>query len=261
MKKNDITNEIKNYIIELYNSGKSGSQISKIVGCSSTMVYNILKKNNIPTRINNNKYTFNKNFFDSIDTEEKAYILGFFYADGYNDQKTGLIKIELHNKDIDIIEKIILSMESNNEIKTEKSIYKKLCISSRYLSNKLAELGAPQNKSNKITFPDFINKNLMRHFIRGYFDGDGCVCLTVHGKASAKFECNDIFGKQLMNYLIKNNIISKYGISKRRENCISSSYYIQGGHDAIIYFLDYIYKDSNIYSNRKYKRYLDYSNI
>lgn len=33
------------------------------------------------------KYNYNENYFESIDTEKKAYILGFFYADGYNSDR------------------------------------------------------------------------------------------------------------------------------------------------------------------------------
>lgn len=30
------------------------------------------------------KYELNENYFNVIDSHEKAYILGFIYADGYN---------------------------------------------------------------------------------------------------------------------------------------------------------------------------------
>lgn len=72
--------------MELYNSGLSTVKIGKMFGKHYSTVRNILINNGVKLRsnkINSRKYTINENYFKNIDTEEKAYWLGFIYADGY----------------------------------------------------------------------------------------------------------------------------------------------------------------------------------
>lgn len=62
-------------------------------------------------------YKVNENYFENIDTPEKAYILGFFYADGYNNQETGVLEFVQKEERIDILEQIKKCLECNYEIK------------------------------------------------------------------------------------------------------------------------------------------------
>ena len=70
------------------------------------------------------KYTYNKDFFEVIDTEEKAYWLGFIFADGYvNQSKNELggcinneLGIELSVKDIDHLKKFNKSLNGNVQV-------------------------------------------------------------------------------------------------------------------------------------------------
>lgn len=132
-------------------------------------------------------YKINDSFFDEIDCEEKAYILGFMYADGCNEInpekcKYSISMSQLH-QDIDILEKINQAMNSNYpiQIRLQKENRKQKCvlsISSKKLSNALCKLGCSKAKTFLIRFPkenQYFNENLMHHFIRGYFDGDGCI--------------------------------------------------------------------------------------
>ena len=60
-------------------------------------------------------HKFNHNYFKTIDTEEKAYILGFLYADGYNSDKQ--VVISQLEQDVDILEKINKALDADNQIK------------------------------------------------------------------------------------------------------------------------------------------------
>lgn len=77
--------EIDN-IIALYQSGKTCLFISKLYNVNDETIRRYLHKNSIVVRNQSDarKYTLDNNFFDKIDTSEKAYILGLLYADGYN---------------------------------------------------------------------------------------------------------------------------------------------------------------------------------
>ncbi len=126
------------------------------------------------------KYNIDKNLMNVIDTEEKAYWLGFFYADAYNNEKRGRIVIELQEQDKSHLDKCAKFFGSPREpflqLKNKgKYIAYRLELNSIYLSKVLKQHGCPQAKSFTIIFPKWLNNNLINHFIRGYFDGDGSI--------------------------------------------------------------------------------------
>lgn len=131
----------------------------------------------------NRRYDRNQHYFDIIDTPNKTYILGLLYADGCNHTAHNAITLSLQEEDVGILEIIKNELEYTGSLRlsrlNDKNInYKNqyiLCINDEYLSARLADLGVVNAKSLKLTFPEFLNQDLLRHFVRGYFDGDGCV--------------------------------------------------------------------------------------
>ena len=125
------------------------------------------------------KYNLNENFFNVLN-EKSVYWLGFLYADGYvrmKDGKSGELKLKLKDTDKEHIEKFLNDIECNKPIKCGIDNKSKFCLVTVYsnlLVNKLFELGCDNNKTQKIRLPK-LNENLMNHFIRGYFDGDGSI--------------------------------------------------------------------------------------
>lgn len=220
------------------------------------------------------KYIRNENYFDIIDSEDKAYFLGFLYADGNNfigkyDYK---ITISLMEKDKEILDTLNRKIYPDKELlyrksqkifnkKTNKWITSKpqykLQINSKYMCNVLLEHGVMPNKSFKIRFPNFIDEKLYNHFIRGYFDGDGSIgsYLGKHIKTE-KFRISIISNHLFLNDLqqifnnelnININILNRQcGISELR--CC--------GNVKVKKIMDWIYKDSTIYLERKYLKYL-----
>jgi intein/homing endonuclease len=152
-------------------------------------------RTNIPKKLNlkKNKYSFNANFFKKW-TSKMAYILGFLYADGNiieanNSSRTNYFQFV--SKDKEILEKIKKALNSNHQIKIRNS-QKKLFPNKKYyitsevfylrignkkVVNDLIKLGVLPRKSKIIKFPK-IPKKYLNHFIRGYFDGDGTICLS-----------------------------------------------------------------------------------
>ena len=117
---------------------------------------------------------------------------------------------------------------------------------SRFIKN-LIDKGIFINKSLNYSFPDFIPKNLMHHYIRGYFDGDGSVYLS-DNKSKFSFTGSHHFIPPLNKYLFDNNIFLKeYAIVDRGNFC---SIHI-GGILPSRLFYEYIYSDANYYLNRK----------
>ena len=114
--------------------------------------------------------------FETIDTEEKAYWLGFLYADGSVGSKEHKIELGLAEQDLKQIEKFRDFIGINNKISyrpTTKSY--RYSFRSEFCKEDLIKQGCMPKKSLILKFPteDQVPQNLIRHFIRGYFDGDG----------------------------------------------------------------------------------------
>lgn len=133
------------------------------------------------------KYSFDVNYFKNIDTEEKAYWLGFLYADGSVNttdktcKKPNRLTINISSKDRIILERFIKSINGNQEIKdyipSEKTYsdhqMSVVQINSWEFCSHLINHGCIPNKVFSLKMPQLSN-DMLPHFIRGLFDGDGC---------------------------------------------------------------------------------------
>lgn len=201
------------------------------------------------------KYTLNQNYFEKIDSQEKAYFLGFMYADGNVRSKSNCSRITLQKKDRKILEKFKALLCHNGFLKDthdKKSVV--LRVHSKKIKEDLIKAGCMPNKTFKLTFPDWLRENLKPHFIRGYFDGDGCVSFKKRRKC--KYLQVSISGRE--NFL--NRILDFFQIRGRVEK--SRTHHTQPvlhySSVSSIYFLNELYKDATIYLERKKKKYLDY---
>jgi hypothetical protein len=133
---------------------------------------------------------FNEDYFEIIDTPEKAYFLGFIFADGclIDNPKEYRYKlnIKIHNKDEEILKKFISLLDSEVEIwRSNHRDISEIGFSSKKMINDLKNLGLHQNKTYTIDYPN-IDENLERHFLRGYFDGDGCIRINKDERDNSK---------------------------------------------------------------------------
>jgi len=119
------------------------------------------------------KYFVNEKFFDKW-SPQMAYVLGFWFADGYMRHEKSY-RVSFCSKDYDILLLIRKCLNSNHKIVFErKDESKDLIIFSKRLHLKLSELGGIRCKSRKVVFPA-VPDSFLPDFIRGYFDGDGSV--------------------------------------------------------------------------------------
>lgn len=137
------------------------------------------------------KYVYNKDYFEKINTSEKAYWLGFLYADGcitrfYKGEvlKSMSLEITLKDADCEHLIKFKNALESNipiqHRIITGKYKADRIVVNCTKICNDLIKLGCTPTKSLTLEFPkkDIIPQDFIRDFIRGYFDGDGGVSYT-----------------------------------------------------------------------------------
>ena len=226
---------------------------------AETGIIKVAKRNHIevPKR---QIYKRNSNYFDSIDTQNKAYVLGLFYADGCNVPYRKTIAISLQEGDRDILDAIKIDMEYDGPLRyvdlknpKHKNHYM-LYIGDKHLSEQLEKLGAGRAKSNTITFPDFIEKDLIPHFIRGVYDGDGSISWNKIKKSWVV----DIVGtlemcEGISSYMHEQGIKSTIHKVKDSPNCYSISPTSILGR---IRFLNAIYDNATLKMKRKYEKYL-----
>ena len=255
-----LTIEQEKEVIELKRNGYKNEIIRNKYNISQTCLQKIILRNEREHLITNKKYSINENYFEKIDNEEKSYWLGFLYADGYvrlYKNRSGQLKLKLKNTEIKHLELFNKCTESNypilNNIKSDVVvngvIHSSLCCILNIYNTKLVKdlfkWGCINKKSSIIEFPHFLNNELMKHFIRGYFDGDGSICDLCVSFVSGSYN----FLISLKNYLNKQilNIETEFKINNNKKY-----YYIAFTNQKFFTnFYNFIYSNSKIYLKRK----------
>lgn len=266
-----VSSTVENEIITEYINGISNKILSQKYSLHRSTIQTILHRNNIKLKSlkdTSRKHSIiNENFFNTINTEEKAYILGLLFADGslrYNG-----FELTLMETDKEILEKIsnilygkiVLNykksrMYCNNPKYICKPQYR-LIVSSNIMKNDLIKHGCVQAKTFKIRLPKLCD-NMYRHFIRGYFDGDGCFSISKKRQNVAKVSItsNKHFCDELVEYIKR--ILNINIKSKIRYNEIGDS--IITNKNDIVIFMNWLYDNSTIYLARKSNKYQTFLN-
>ena len=269
------TEKYKNEVIDLYNQGYHIHQIAEIVHSNHAVVKRTLIENGIELRTtnqNHRKWELNEHYFDCIDTSNKAYILGFLYADGYNSLEKHFVRIALQEEDKDILEKMRIELNSSKPLKyldfkgeiqsngyTCKNMYQ-LEVYGSHICKTLDEIGMHQNKSLILQYPNIIDEKFHSHFIRGYFDGDGSITLIEKNNkitsSNITITSTDSFCKSVYNILSVYLNVEKFKINDAScHNGITRVLY-NSNKQSCLKFCDWMYKDADMYLERKYNKYL-----
>lgn len=207
-------------------------------------------------------YRINEKFFNEINTEEKAYILGFIMADGgiYINNAHRLY-FSLSYKDIEILNKIQAAMESNYDIKIieqsnsfSKSTIVRLTIYCKEIIDDLLALGFDNNKTGNEFIPD-INPALIRHFLRGFFDGDGTIFKS-RGYDTVGFTSSLDMLNAISELLSKELSIDIKKIYTESGN--KQAYRLYYSKQEEVYKIyNYLYDNATIYLERKKDKFVD----
>lgn len=231
--------------------------MAKALHCSKSTVENRLKKAGIQLENRHNSLKFDNTVFDCIDTEEKAYWLGFLYADGSISSKINNIELSLSAQDASHLEKYRTFLKATNpivfsEITIKGKQYKRcrLIVSNKYFKQQLIRLGCCPRKTSLLVFNRefFAEQDLVYPFIRGYVDGDGCISFTRTGRLNIQ-----IMGSPLFLSGIK-DIFPEFGSmmrDKRRNSCVRVISCTANNADKV---LTKLYKGSTIFLERKFNR-------
>lgn len=252
----DIDNQ---YIVSQYNLGKTQKQIANDLNVSQTGISLILKRNNIKTRVGKKiKYKANIDFFKTIHEEKQAYYLGLLYADGnvYIKNNTYIVSLKLQKKDIHILKEFRKNISPASLIKTikiKKKEYVVFRIFQKEICEQLIALGCVPKKSLILKFPD-LNPNLIHHFVRGYFDGDGTIYKN-NNNYIWKIVSTKTFCEKLKDILEKElNINCCLYVLKNK----TTSILLVGGNNQSMKVFDWMYNESKIFLNRKFMKYEEF---
>jgi intein-encoded DNA endonuclease-like protein len=251
-------------ILALYSNDKySILKISKLFGVNPSVIKRILRKYNVEIRSNNiyKSKACDETFFDVINTEEKAYWLGFIYADGYITQRRGqdVLSIKLSINDRNHLEKFKKALKSKHSIGTYTSTngynigkqYCSIAIYNQHIVNALIDKGISYNKTKILKFPtrEQVPKEFISHFIRGFFDGDGSIyhvsqndtgCISFTGTENM---LNAVLS-EIKQYVNTNVHVYKYKNKDVYDLKI-------GGRNQLNQLYKYFYENASIFLDRK----------
>lgn len=271
--KNGILKSDVEDICSLYEQGKSAKEImSKYadkIKCENTVI-NIVTRNGIQARPRGTHVEFDVNYFEKIDSEEKAYFLGLFLTDGNvhkmkrnTDQYR--IQIDLKYQDEYIIKRFKDAIHSNNQV----SHYNKngrneaiFAIHSTKMANDLRAYGIYENKTFDAELCYKVPYELFKHYIRGIFDGDGTVYVRNNKKQQFAF---GFYGTHKLVQQVQEYLNEQIGMTK---NSIydkeTVSFILNSKKQDVINFYKFIYSDASIYLTRKkqvFENYFQTKNI
>jgi hypothetical protein len=278
-KRKSIIDTHKDFLIECFNKFLTYSEIAEKIGVGRRTIERAYKTLNMKRKrvhkgMLKTKYSYDRNYFEKIDTEDKAYFLGFLYADGCN-TKQGF-RLQISQKDEDVLLKLKENIKYTGKLYYKKGgemkglgnnkdkiyITNPTCVfqlKSTHVSRQLIKLGCIPKKSLILKFPteEQVPSYLLHHFMRGYFDGDGCVSIyntKQRGWNETKYSVciagTENFIIDLQKILIKECRLNK---TKIRNKTISTLSY--GSRLQILRIKEYLYKNATIYMDRKFKKF------
>ena len=262
---NTFTTELSNRIIQLHLNGMLHKDIDYQLLISDVGINKTLDRNHIPRMSytdRNRRIKRNSHYFDKIDNQNKAYLLGLLYADGCNCESYNNIVLQLQDRDGYIVEWMQAQLEYEGhisklppDIPRHKANYR-LSINDEYMSRRLVELGVVNNKSLVLKFPieEQCPLEFISHFIRGYFDGDGCINIYKN-KCTTQIVGTREFLQGISD--IMDNLGIRHNIHHPTQSRESNTFIIHtAANNSSYQFLSWMYKDAEMKMKRKYEKYL-----
>ena len=259
--KRDKYKEIDDKAYEMTQSGISQTQIAKILGVDQQSMTLRLKKYYGIKILPDGKKDLSNDYFEEINTKEKAYWLGFLFADGYVSTENSL-ELSVKKQDELNLEKFKNAIMSKHLIQQKKvflngKIFHSVRISikdTKFVSD-LKSHGCVNNKSFVVEFPK-IPKFLYRDFLEGVFDGDGS-CGIYHNYLTCSIcTASEKFANQLKNFIC-NIVEAKFSLKKYRNLFTIRS----TSQESAYKFLKYIYSKATTDLDRKYNIYLEFCRL
>jgi hypothetical protein len=204
-----------------------------------------MRKQRLQTQVNHA-------FFDEIDSPQRAYVLGFFVADGHihvaHTRRGSGYELGFSSNDREHLELIRRTLVSEHTIYGHGSGCFRLLIGSKSLMSALKRLGYTSRKSYEAHMPD-IPANVISHFARGLFDGDGCITRGLRKKDGQPYVNIHFNGTEALMKQLAEVIPQKVsGVREAKKNVWRISFSFRKA----LSVLDWLYLDSLEFSSLDY---------
>lgn len=258
-----INDKMELEMIRMYKKGKSSNFIAKHFGFKTrNTVLQVLKKHRVRVKKGISEYTkYNVNVFKTIDSHNKAYVLGLIYTDGYIYRDYRGICIQLTEGDRYLLEKIATLFGKSSSViaiscKSKRKTFKgakdmaRLGVYSPAIAKDLKKHGVIRNKTYDLSLSAKIPKKYLYSFLRGVIDGDGTLGVAKTKNIWCQISTrSEKFAKDLCSLEIPERFV---------RTCNSDGQWtvrLSGGNKATKSFLRKLYKNKgSLYLKRKYAK-------
>ena len=137
----------------------------------------------------------------------------------------------------------------------------RVAFANKHLWHILNNYGCTPRKSLTLKFPNieiFKDNSLIKHFIRGYFDGDGCFTRYIYSSGNVVPHVSFMGTPEFLQELGK-LIPTNFSIRKDKRLTDQTIWY-DFGVDASVTMINFMYSNANIYLDRKYTLYNFFKN-
>lgn len=268
------TQELYDYVMsEHWNNNRTLGDIAKELNIPYSSLQVEMERAGLSRRNGSNarKYDVDMHYFDMIDTPARAYWLGYLYADGYVHTECAPYNVVFTQTEKDSISvyKLAETLKYTGPIRQEYNKYSqnaqyRLDVHSKILVNGLESAGCIHCKPNR-KFPstDVLPQELQWHFIRGLYDGDGCLNCSLNGSGKSLHYQMELHGSYALLEQI-GMLIDPQQFHIRKIKHVSDevdSFEMRiWRHEIIDKAYSRIYQDiqEGIYLDRKYQTYLKF---
>lgn len=260
-------------IIEDYNNGSPLHVLGEKYHHYEGDIKKFLLKNGVEWRrlgTLNKKHSWDNSYFKQIDSHEKAYWLGFIYADGNvktrENNKGGLFQIALAKKDRYHVEKLKECLKSTHPICKDRGGIR-FILPQKEIFEDLNRLGVHPRKSLTLEFPtvEQVPKEFINSFILGYFDGDGSFASNDSYQWSFQLLGTGNFIRKTQEEIINGTGLPKNLLTLEKRSSNQDLFYLVWGGgvktkqevsvNRLYNLYNFLYKDSNIFLRRKKEKF------
>lgn len=250
--------QIKDVCIR-YLNGETTVEISKDYDLCDNSISKVLKQNGVKLRkaVIRSRVA-NHDYFETIDTVDKAYFLGWMISDGAiienktRKNRSRVISLEINSNDRYILEMFADKLDAPKDIVKDhnKRGHSYIRFSSEKMANDLEKLGVFARKSMRNELPK-IKESLTSHMLRGYFDGNGIITIDKTDSCHIAF-----YGSKRICEQVRDLLEEELGFNKNKISKTTCYHIWYGGNGNIRKFFKFIYLDcDSFYLKRKYEKF------
>lgn len=261
--------QTEEFLLESYNNyienNWSLKQLHDFYQCDADKLSTKWKQNGWKVNDRRRRTAPDHNFFSVIDSEIKAYILGLFASDGHIEKRSYgsyTLKWDIQRRDQELLHLINEYVGNNtyNVFHLKDREISGISITSKQIGEDLSKLGYDNRKTHTCRSLPRIQDDMMKHFLRGYFDGDGCICVNKAKQGYNRFFSISSGHPEVLNEILPYLPIDNKSYIKTSDKLFGSKIVdcsvlsIHNRHD-IENIFHYLYDNSNFFLKRKYEKF------